>query len=1170
MPFTIVQMSEEALVNNTPAGEIGSSVAPLNGGGYVITWVGLDSRGFGEVVYQQLYDANNAPVGSAVPVSNAAYAQHTSVTALNDGGWVVTWEASTANNYEINQQRFNQSGARVGETTRVNTQVTGSQDNPRVTALEYGGWVVTWEDSSSKSIRQQRYGADGNPVSVETQVSPDNNEYNIYPQVSALSDGGWVVTWYTQWQIYQQHYNAGGSPVGSAIKITPDTVREPGSLSSIIGLEGGGWVVAWSSTDGSSRGVYQLRYSQNGDPDPNGPVLVNLAIAGDQTDPVMTAMPDGGWIVTWKTYTSSGADLFQQRFDQAGVRVGGEVKINTTPQAVNLFHSVVALSDDKWVVVWHPTNTPDLEVHSRQFSQTDVSILRPGIEYALGTDADETLSVSAGGLSAGDVLDGRGGADTLLMTASGTLDLTAAASIRNFELVRGSAGNDTIVVNASHVVDLVLDGGGGTNTLSLQGSTFFLSASKLSNFSSIVMTSTSGTSVVVDSVELARLLHGTANNLDSVILNGTTTTFTPEERLALFLNGIETVQDSSGAYDAPAPTAITIIAGGTVAENAQLGASVATLSSEDPDGGTHTYTIVANQNGDTLPNGHPFFAIGTGVDADKIVLKAGLDEPQVGDHDLWIRSRDQHGFFVIKKVRVTVTNVNDEAPTGITISAGGTVAENAQIADAVATLQTQDPDGSGDSHTYTIVANQNGDPLTNGHPFFAIGTGANANKVVLKAGLDDAQVGPNYLWIRSEDQAGLFTIMKITVNVTNVNDAPTDVALASGGRARQGANIGTLVATLSTVDPDGAGDTHTYSLVADVNGTALPPGGHPLFEIEMGTNRIILKAAVAEADRGQYNLWVRSVDQDGLFVIKKVAVTVTEPAVAPSDIQLTNGTVAELAAYGTTVGVLSATDGNPADSFTYTFVNARVGSNGLVSADGRFQIVAVTTATGEYQYEIQVANGFLLDFEQASRHTLKVMVLDGNGLSYTKDLPINISNVATEITAGSSSNDVFKAGSGRDLLRGNAGNDKLYGGSGNDKLYGDAGNDALYGDAGNDILYGGAGNDTLDGGTGTDKFVFDTALNSRSNKDKIIGWNKTTDTICLENAIFKALKKTGTLSASFFTIASKALDANDYIGYNKVTGDLWYDSNGNKAGGQVIFANIGANKAILSTDFVVI
>jgi len=137
-------------------------------------------------------------------------------------------------------------------------------------------------------------------------------------------------------------------------------------------------------------------------------------------------------------------------------------------------------------------------------------------------------------------------------------------------------------------------------------------------------------------------------------------------------------------------------------------------------------------------------------------------------------------------------------------------------------------------------------------------------------------------------------------------------------------------------------------------------------------------------------------------------------------------------------------------------------------------------------------------------------------------------------------------------------------------LTGNAGRNTLKGGAGNDTLNGSKGNDTLYGGTGKDIFVFNTALSGTYNKDRIMDWSAPADTIQLENAVFRKLTKTGVLNKAYFVLGAAAKDSNDYIGYDKATGNLWYDANGNAAGGQVAFANIGANKTIAYNDFVVI
>ncbi len=139
----------------------------------------------------------------------------------------------------------------------------------------------------------------------------------------------------------------------------------------------------------------------------------------------------------------------------------------------------------------------------------------------------------------------------------------------------------------------------------------------------------------------------------------------------------------------------------------------------------------------------------------------------------------------------------------------------------------------------------------------------------------------------------------------------------------------------------------------------------------------------------------------------------------------------------------------------------------------------------------------------------------------------------------------------------------------NNAITGNLGRDTLRGNAGADTLAGGNGNDRLYGGTGKDVFLFDTAGHKTHNKDKILDWKYRDDTIQLDKDFFKKLPK-GKLKSKYFTLGDKAKDANDYVGVNKRTGDVWYDKNGDKAGGQVIFANIGKNKAIFASDFFVV
>lgn len=177
-----------------------------------------------------------------------------------------------------------------------------------------------------------------------------------------------------------------------------------------------------------------------------------------------------------------------------------------------------------------------------------------------------------------------------------------------------------------------------------------------------------------------------------------------------------------------------------------------------------------------------------------------------------------------------------------------------------------------------------------------------------------------------------------------------------------------------------------------------------------------------------------------------------------------------------------------------------------------------------------------------------------------------------DVIWGDKGNDTLKGGAGNDELDGDAGNDKVYGEKGNDWLSGGTGDDLLDGGAGNDFLRGQAGNDKLTGGAGKDTFVFDTALSATKNVDTITDFNVADDTIQLENSIFTKLTKTGTLASSAFyaSTSGKAHDSNDRIIYETDTGKLFYDSNGDAAGGSVHFATLSKNLALTYADFIVI
>ncbi|GHC50356.1 calcium-binding protein [Neogemmobacter tilapiae] len=169
---------------------------------------------------------------------------------------------------------------------------------------------------------------------------------------------------------------------------------------------------------------------------------------------------------------------------------------------------------------------------------------------------------------------------------------------------------------------------------------------------------------------------------------------------------------------------------------------------------------------------------------------------------------------------------------------------------------------------------------------------------------------------------------------------------------------------------------------------------------------------------------------------------------------------------------------------------------------------------------------------------------------------------------GFGGNDVIQGFAGQDELQGGNGRDRLVLGRGNDAGIGNAGNDTILGGIGNDTLYASAGQDLLTGGAGADDFRFEeTPATTAGNR--ITDFQAGLDDIVLKSSEFGGLAA-GVVDKNHLRIGNAALDANDFLIYNKATGALFYDADGNGVGEKVQFAAVTAGTNLTNADFLII
>lgn len=351
----------------------------------------------------------------------------------------------------------------------------------------------------------------------------------------------------------------------------------------------------------------------------------------------------------------------------------------------------------------------------------------------------------------------------------------------------------------------------------------------------------------------------------------------------------------------------------------------------------------------------------------------------------------------------------------------------------------------------------------------------------------------------SDGAASVSDVFDLVVN--GANDAPTAIVLSNTAIDEGSAN-GTLIGTLTGSDPEG--DAITFSLLNDAGGR---------FSLTGGNSLVVNNGSAIDFDQQTSHIvTVKATDANGASTSRNIKITVIDVNFAPTAISLSASAIQEGAAANSIVGLLSSTDADAGDTPTYTLVD---------SAGGRFQIVG---------NELRVSNGLLLDYEQASSHTVTIRATDTAGAFTVQSILITVTDVSPESITGDTGNNYLVGGSSNDQIDGGGGNDTLVGGAGNDTyitdggdtiteasvagtdlviayasytlanhlenltlvgaaalsgtgnnlsntlhgnafdnvLSGSGGNDVLYGDDGNDSLIGGSGVDTLYGGAGND------------------------------------------------------------------------------------------------------
>ena len=302
-----VPVGEELLINTSSTYDQSAvDIAALPSGGFVATWYSFYQDGNYYDIYAQRFDGSGTKVGAEFKVNTSAgfessYQFDPAVASFADGSFVIVYRGDTqdGSGAGVFGQRYDAAGAAVGNEFPVNTYTNDGQYEPDVTALVGGGFVVVWrsdgQDGSSGGIFGQRYAANGATLGDEFRINTETTGNEAQPAVTALSNGGFAVTYYNDARISVQQFSADGIRLDNETHVDTHDNNGAGSLPAIQGLANGAFVVAWGDYDYTNGNTYEIYQQFFGNPAlitrQANPELVDMATSVTFGENTINAVP---------------------------------------------------------------------------------------------------------------------------------------------------------------------------------------------------------------------------------------------------------------------------------------------------------------------------------------------------------------------------------------------------------------------------------------------------------------------------------------------------------------------------------------------------------------------------------------------------------------------------------------------------------------------------------------------------------------------------------------------------------------------------------------------------------------------------------------------------------------------------------------------------------------
>jgi Ca2+-binding RTX toxin-like protein len=385
----------------TTGNQTDPDIVQLANGNILVAWTSDDDSGAGSEngldIIGQIFDPLGNPVGDEFRVDQSYFAdneQNVDFAPLPDGGFLMTFvDEEGANGSSLRMEKHDATGSLVDSYSVASDTGTGVPNyfDPHVAVASATSAMVVYEllDTDNADIYFRTFDPATGGLGAET-VAISSGTALSSPDIVALTNGNYLIvaTNENNNTIELRGLNSTGGNVIGPTTVPGSSGASVDSEPSVTALSGGGFVISWTKTVGADSDVYYEVFDSSGGVVAAAALASNDGSADDAHGSNVFGLADGNFIVAYDDDVNGW--LKAVHFAADGTRLGSAT-VSTHDGGPTGGISGIGLGDGRFAISWEVNGDIRTKILDSRDAINDPGVYTPD-QYQIGTIGDDTFT----------------------------------------------------------------------------------------------------------------------------------------------------------------------------------------------------------------------------------------------------------------------------------------------------------------------------------------------------------------------------------------------------------------------------------------------------------------------------------------------------------------------------------------------------------------------------------------------------------------------------------------------------------------------------------------------------------------------------------------------------------------------------------------------------------